>query len=266
MTRIFDALRKAQAERAGTHAAPPAPTPRPSPAAGHLAPVARAARPVPERGAAPVDAGRGIVPFDALVPLSPDVLRQMTGLRVSLETSLTQRIPRTVMFLSSQGGEGTSTVAAQFAQALADDGRLRVLLVDLHARRPAWTAEGGSEWPGADPAGRGAPVRNLDLMPLPDAVRGERMLDPDAVRALLDPVSSAYDWVVLDGPPVLDSPDAAPLSAVADGILVVVQAGRTKRPVLNRSVDLLGRGGGHVLGIVLNRRRLEIPEFIYRRI
>ena len=71
---------------------------------------------------------------------------------------------------------------------------------------------------------------------------------------------------MIDGPPVLESPDAATLGAVADGVVVVVQAGRTKRPVLTRSVDLLSRAGGRVLGIVLNRRRLEIPEFIYRRI
>ena len=69
-----------------------------------------------------------------------------------------------------------------------------------------------------------------------------------------------------DGPPVLESPDAASLAAVADGVAIVVQAGRTKRPVLSRSVDLLRKAGAHVLGTVLNRRRLEIPGFIYRRI
>ena len=86
----------------------------------------------------------------------------MTGLRISLEAALTQRIPRTVMFLASQGGEGTSTVAAQFAQSLAGDERLRVLLVDAHVRRPAYgpdgIARGGS--PGASPrrAGRRSPT------------------------------------------------------------------------------------------------------------
>jgi Mrp family chromosome partitioning ATPase len=64
----------------------------------------------------------------------------------------------------------------------------------------------------------------------------------------------------------LESPDAAVLAEVADGVVVVVQAGRTKRPVLTRSVDLVRRAGGRVLGIVLNRRRLEIPGFIYRRL
>jgi len=56
------------------------------------------------------------------------------------------------------------------------------------------------------------------------------------------------------------------LAALADGVVVVVQAGRTKRPVLTRSVDMVSRAGGRVLGMVLNRRRLEIPGFIYRRI
>jgi Mrp family chromosome partitioning ATPase len=53
---------------------------------------------------------------------------------------------------------------------------------------------------------------------------------------------------------------------VAEGVVVVVQAGRTKRPVLARSIELLRKAGGRVLGTVLNRRRLEIPGFIYRRI
>jgi Mrp family chromosome partitioning ATPase len=103
-------------------------------------------------------------------------------------------------------------------------------------------------------------------MPLAESLQGERLVTPESLRAALEAVSSGYDWILVDGPPVLESPDAASLAVVADGVLVVVQAGRTKRPVLARSVDLLNRAGGRVLGIVLNRRRLEIPEFIYRRI
>ncbi len=243
MSRIFDALRKAKVETA-----PPAAAPAPPPLA--------AVPPAPQRPrAAEVRAqAAALVPFGPVPALPPDVQREMTGLRVSLESALTERIPRTVMFLASQGGEGTSTLAAQFAVSLATDARLRVLLVDVHPRRPAWTGR-----PDAD----GGP-RNLALLPLPPGL--ERTFAPETLRAVLQPVASAFDWIVLDGPPVLESPDAAPLSTVADGVLVVVQAGRTKRPVLGRSVDLLGRAGGRVLGVVLNRRRLEIPEFIYRRI
>ena len=100
----------------------------------------------------------------------------------------------------------------------------------------------------------------------PDDEGQEHTVSPAALRETLDAVASGYDWILIDGPPVLESPEAPTLGVVADGVVVVVQAGRTKRPVLSRSVDLLNRSGGRLLGVVLNRRRLEIPEFIYRRI
>ena len=264
MTRIFDALRKAGSASARTiSSVPPAARPLPSMSA-------RVVHPMVEPPAGRENEGRtAIVPFVAPVELPADALRELTGLRVSLEAVLTERIPRIVLFLASQGGEGTSTVAAQFAQTLAEDSRLRVLLVDAHVRRPRYEPNGTptTGWRVAVPAGGVAPVAgNLDLLPLPDATHRERMLSPPAMRDSLAAVASRYDWIVLDGPPVLESPDAAPLGEVVDGVVIVVQAGRTKRPVLARSVDLLRRAGGRVLGIVLNRRRLEIPGFIYRRL
>ena len=278
MTRLFDALNKARSAQPAHGPLSP-----PVQAATALAPPLRSAiafaTPVPrkvvhaaaEPAAAP-DGGvrRRIVACGGSAELPTDVEREMTGLRISLEAALTQRIPRVVMFIASQGGEGTSTVAAQFAQSLASDERLRVLLVDAHVRRPAYGYDGS---PSAVPPARVTPRRQAqpdapgpDLMPLSADSREAHNLTPASLRESLDAVASGYDWIVIDGPPVLESPDAATLGVVADGVVVVVQAGRTKRPVLTRSVDLMSRAGGRVLGMVLNRRRLEIPEFIYRRI
>ena len=229
---------------------------------------------IPPKVARPAGPGDGarqrIVALDGAAELPTDVEREMTGLRISLEAALTQRIPRTVMFIASQGGEGTSTVAAQFAQSLASDERLRALLVDAHVLRPAYGPDGSPTVARPAPAAPTRPGQPLaprpDLMPLSDHAREAHTLTPDSLRASLDAIASGYDWIVIDGPPVLESPDAATLGAVADGVVIVVQAGRTKRPVLARAVDLVNRAGGRVLGIVLNRRRLEIPGFIYRRI
>jgi Mrp family chromosome partitioning ATPase len=218
--------------------------------------------PPPRPSAAPVR-------FAVRTRMLPDLVREMTRLRVGLEVAVTERTPRAVMLLAAQGGEGTTTVAVQLAQVLAEEARLRVLLVDAHARRPAFGPD-GLPATGADGGGLLAfePVgdRTLDLMPLPADARREGVLAAEVLRGSLQSVGGAYDWIVVDGPPVLESPDAASLGAVVDGVVLVVQAGRTKRPVLTRSVDLLRRSGGKVLGMVLNRRRLEIPEFIYRRI
>jgi Mrp family chromosome partitioning ATPase len=276
MTRLFDALSKARS--ASPIRGPVSPPVQFAVATVPQVPIA-AVPAVPAMGTRPAvwrppasddGSARLIVPFTGTKELAADLEQEMTRLRISLEAALTQRIPRTVMFIASQGGEGTSTVAAQFARSLASDERLRVLLVDGHVRRPAYGPDGS---PTAALPARGTPHRQSissapgpDLMPLSVDSREAHTLTPDSLRESLDAIASGYDWVVIDGPPVLESPDAATLGAVADGVVVVVQAGRTKRPVLTRSVDLLTRAGGRVLGTVLNRRRLEIPGFIYRRI
>ncbi len=263
MTRLFDALRKA-----GTAGPPLAPQPTPLVQPVPPAP-ARATREAP---AVPGDlARRSIVRLHAALDLSPEVTREMTGLRVRLEAVLTRQIPRTVMFLASQGGEGTSTVTHQFARVLAADSRLRILLVDAHGRRPAYTPDGLWRTTRATSAASErrdafATLPNLELLSVAEVLAAAGGAAPLVLKSILQSLGSGYDWILLDGPPVLESPDAAPLGQAVDGVIVVAQAGRTKRPVLARAVDLANRSGGHVIGIVLNRRRLEIPEFIYRRI
>lgn len=266
MTRIFDALKKAEAARPPVAAQPASVTPIGPP---HAAAGARVVSAMPTRA---LDM-RVALPLVGNVELSPDTVREMTTLRVSLESSLGERTPRVVMFVSPQGGEGTSTVCLQFAQVLARDTAVRPLLIDAHVRRPVFDV---------DPTQRAAlldarlqqrlkdpvtsPTPNLFVVPATEDLRRAGIFQPAEIRQVLDATTAGFDWVVIDGPPVLESPDAAPLSSVADAVVLVVQAGRTKRPVLVRSAELLRKAGANVLGSVLNRRVLEIPEFIYRRI
>jgi len=282
MTRIFDALKKAHVARP---APPPALHPAPPSPALHPAPPPdlglRGLRPVPARGepapgSAAIEVRPQVVPIAPAVELPNDVVREMTRLRVSIESLLIDRGSRSIMFVSSQGHEGTSTVAYQFAFTLARDRRVRTLYVDAHTHRP--TLHGEERARSAAARGRarprpqhstGAPPgteRALDAWPLGEQMHEIGLLSPAQVRQAVDWGSSQYDWMVFDGPPVLESSDAAPIAAITDGVVIVVEAGRTKRPVLQRSVELLRKAGGHVMGSVLNRRRLEIPGFIYRRI
>jgi Mrp family chromosome partitioning ATPase len=272
MSRIFDALRKAQA---GRPAADPtfrggAAAPLNPPELGPRGLAPAPARRQPERTAPGVEARPVIVALREPAELPDEVVREMTRLRVSLESLLPDRVSRSVMLVSAQGHEGTSTVAGQFAFTLARDTRIRTLLVDAHAHRPTLVVGGGEPAapgiPTSPGAARAGEPRVLDGWPLGDQYHAVGLLSPALVREVIEWASGQYDWIVFDGPPVLESADAAPISAVADGVILVVEAGRTKRPVLQRAVELVRKAGGHVLGSVLNRRRLEIPEFIYRRI
>lgn len=254
MTRIFDALQKASR------------TLRPAAAPATPAEPALAAPPMPARTPAAI----GPMPRVVAVPvrtLDPSSLRELTQLRIGLESALEDKLPRVVCFASSQAGEGTSTVAADFATLLAADARQRVLLIDLNARRPALeerlvpAAEGPTT-----PFRGGAAEGSLQLVPSEPEHRERGFVPPARVESVLHGLGPRADWVILDAPPVLEAPEAADLATLADGVVLVVQAGIAKRPVIARAAELLRKSGARVVGSVLNRRRLEIPEFLYRRI
>ena len=252
MTRIYDALRKAEARQS------PAPSPAP------------AQEPAPGWGHAP--AGGALVPLPLLggVEMTEDAVRETTALRLNLENALADRVTRAVMFVSAQGGEGTSTVALQFAQTLAHSDA-RVLFVDAHAARPVCYADDSQRYGVLDPhiaspSLASVMTPNLSAIPVTEEAVRSGIVSAPAIRAIIDAAVGTFDWVVIDGPPVVESPEAASLAVQVDGVVMVLHAGRVKRPVVSRAVEVLRKNGGRVLGTVLNRRVHEIPGFIYRRI
>jgi Mrp family chromosome partitioning ATPase len=255
MTRIYDALRRAESRR------PAEPTPAAPPAAQE---------PATGWDHAAVDSALVPLPLLGGVEMSDDAARETTALRLNLENVLSDRVTRSVMFLSAQGGEGTSTVALQFAQVLAHNDA-RVLFVDAHAARPVCYADDSQRYGVLDPhiaspSLANVMTPNLSAIPVTEEAVRNGIVGAPAIRAIIDAAVGAFEWVVIDGPPVVESPEAASLAAQVDGVVMVLHAGRVKRPVVTRAVELLRKNGGRVLGTVLNRRVHEIPGFIYRRI
>jgi protein-tyrosine kinase len=279
MTRIFEALKKAQG-RPGALPFPPAETAPlrppvsvrpPAPTAPRVSATVSAAAPVAtlEPAFVPrIDA----VPF---APLPDEVIRQMTALRVGVEAALENQKSRIVMFVGAMGCEGVTTVAAQFAATLAADSR-SVLLLNARVPLPRAAAAGGAApsrgpaaSPGAAPPARAAETAaraRLSTAALSEDLRRAGNRAPAAARATLQALAAQFEWVVVDGPPVLEAPESVDLAPLVDGVVLVIRSGYTKRPVALRATELLRKSGVRVLGSVLNRRHLEIPDFIYRRI
>ncbi|MFB3123892.1 MAG: cobalamin biosynthesis protein CobQ, partial [Candidatus Binatia bacterium] len=69
---------------------------------------------------------------------------------------------------------------------------------------------------------------------------------------------------VLDAPSVHGFAECRVLCAKVDGVVLVVESGRTRRQVAFNAKKQLEEAGGKLLGVVLNKRRYYIPEFIYR--
>jgi protein-tyrosine kinase len=205
-------------------------------------------------------------------------LRELGMLRNAVEVALAGKKKRTILFTSAMHGEGTTSVAASYASILALEGRERVLVCEMNARRPAFSDVFSTN------GDAGITEYFLSGMSLESLVQQAEASRLDVLHAgrqdatviqlhlnavfprLLEEALRSYDTVVIDAPPVISSPETPPMSGFVDGVVMVVHAGKTKREVVLRAIDSITSFKGRVLGVVLNRKRYYIPDFIYKRI
>jgi len=197
-------------------------------------------------------------------PRSPisEVYRVM---RTNLQYSTLDKPARTLLVTSASPVEGKSVTAANLAVVLAQAG-LRTVLVDSDLRRPSLhkifrlpNQHGLSNallQPEASLNGHVQPteLENLHVLtsgpipPNPTELLGSRKM-----QALLEHLKGESDVVVLDSPPALVVTDANVLASQVDGVVLVTDAGRTRRDVAERACDTLRKVGGNILGAVVNR-------------
>jgi hypothetical protein len=75
-----------------------------------------------------------------------------------------------------------------------------------------------------------------------------------------------YDLVLIDAPPADGVPDGVTLTHLVDGVVLVVEAEKSRWQVVQSIVDEIRSRGGRFLGIVLNKRKYYVPGFLYRRL
>jgi capsular exopolysaccharide synthesis family protein len=95
---------------------------------------------------------------------------------------------------------------------------------------------------------KGLSVLTCGSLPLNAA----NLLSGTRMRVLLGELEQLYDIIVLDTPPVLATADAGIVASLADGVLLVVRAGKTDRNAAQRAYQQLAIVGARVVGTVLN--------------
>ena len=185
-------------------------------------------------------------------------------LRTNLQFLDVDGRPGTIVVTSSLPGEGKSTTAINLAITLADAGS-KVVLVDADLRRPSVAQYMGLEGNvglttvligRATTADVVQPWGNGNLHVLPSGQvppNPSELLGSTSMSTLLDALAAEYDVVLIDTPPLLPVTDAAILSRLAGGALVVVGADTLDRHQLTESMASLHNVGARVLGLVLNR-------------
>jgi capsular exopolysaccharide synthesis family protein len=162
---------------------------------------------------------------------------------------------------SAAGGEGKSVTALNLSLALASSIRGRVLLIDADLWRPRVSqylglnsARGFTDLltePDGDIDCCVTKVSNLDVIP-----GGTGRSDPVGLlgsaqaREVIQQLQEKYRLIVLDSPPIVPAADSHLLASLANGVLLVLRARRTKRELFRRAIESLG--ASNILGVVLN--------------
>ncbi|MCA9118906.1 MAG: CpsD/CapB family tyrosine-protein kinase [Planctomycetaceae bacterium] len=173
--------------------------------------------------------------------------------------------------------EGVSVVAANLAACAADIYSGRVLLVDANLRNPSLASRFGvKQSPGlsdclsGQSAAQECVVRtshpNLWMIPSGSTTHAAGRASDSRSNALLDELRSDFELILLDLPSAGEMDETAIASQSVDGFLLVLEAERVRKHVAQRIKHRLEQGNAKLLGVVLNKRKNYIPEWLYRRL
>lgn len=202
----------------------------------------------------------------------------MAGLvqRVFLQPK--QKPPRMVVFAAVDHGNGCSQIAVSVAGTLAASAPGAVCLVEANFRSPGLPKllgttnyhgltdallERGSIRSFIKPMGSGS-LWLLSSGPL--AADSPNLLISQPLRDRFAELRTEFDFVVVDAPPLSRYADAIALGKLSDGIVLILEAGSTRRDAALTAVESLRSSRIQVLGAVLNKRTFPIPERIYNKL
>ncbi|MCP5005447.1 MAG: CpsD/CapB family tyrosine-protein kinase [Planctomycetes bacterium] len=193
-------------------------------------------------------------------------------------TSLLPELPKKIIqFIGSSSGEGTSTVIRQFASVTASILGKPVLLLDsktqsCHSSFFGITPKSGV----ADVMRNGKPINSvLHQVGNSKLFMGQFSLNGDYVTSIFGSpklentfkeLMQTFEFILIDSPAADTSSDVLAISRMVHGVVLVVEAEHTKWQKIKAVKEKITKNGGNILGVILNKRKHYIPEFIYKRL
>jgi protein-tyrosine kinase len=210
--------------------------------------------------------------------LEIDMEQEMISLYQTITSSLPDIFRHTILLIGSRSNEGTSTIARQLAKTVSLKMEKAVLLVDLDRSRPDLhiypnlTVEKTIDEiiKSGDTIEKAFGQSRDDkhfVMPLFRST----LISPSALESaksvgFWEPLKERFDLVIVDAPPAVRFPDGLAIVSQVDGVILVVEAEKTRWQVALRVKEKILSHGGNVIGVAFNKRRYYIPQFIYNHL
>ena len=193
-----------------------------------------------------------------------------------------ERKGKVILLTSLLENEGKSTVAANLALALSEEGK-KILLIDTDFRNPALykmlnmreeeftglagalsAAESAAEIEGIE---LNVPGTKLNVMLNKTAIsKSLEKISHAVLRELIDRYKSKMDYIIIDSPPMGLVADAEEIATYSDGCILVVRQHMADSRDLNDALDALNGGHHRMLGCVFNNvhtRLMDLPGSVY---
>lgn len=225
----------------------------------------------------------GAEPIDPVPPIKlPPILHESEGqsylgtINTNIQLTLADVERPLVAFTSALPKEGVSTILYHLSRIMARE--KRVLLVDFNIFSPhlhrLFHLENTT---GLSDILQGRKtmkeciletnIPGVDLLPCgPTGASSFQILGSGVVRKILNDLRSTYDMILVDCPCLRNFPDTAVLGSLCDGVVLVIRSGKTKREIVQYSQNMLEKAGARELGVILNRVRFYIPDFVYGKL
>lgn len=197
-------------------------------------------------------------------PNSP-VSEALRTLRTNIQFASVGKSIKSILVTSPNPADGKTTVASNLAVVMAQAG-LSVLLIDADLRRPSLhrvfgllNQSGLSNLLAQNVPFESQNLHSTSLEKLkvltsgPTPPNPSELLGAQGMEHVLKAFEETFDIVIVDSPPALVVTDAAVLARQVNGVLIVLQAGKTRRGAAVKVKQNLLQGGAILLGVVLNK-------------
>ncbi|WP_144554607.1 CpsD/CapB family tyrosine-protein kinase [Bacillus sp. X1(2014)] len=202
------------------------------------------------------------------------ISEQYRTIRTNIQFSSLEKAYRTLIITSPGFGEGKTTTTANLGVVMAQQGK-KILIVDADLRKPMmhfiFKTENTTgltnvliQQTSLQEAIRKTKIEKLDILPSgPIPPNPAELLSSVSMKELMEQALEEYDVILFDSPPVNAVADTQILSNSGDGVVLVVNSGKTKRDSGIKALESLNSAKAKLLGVVLNNKKRKGNQHYY---